>query len=232
VEFTGWAPLDVAGTLIRADGTAFGEGRPAGLHLGRVIHEAKIASGESTGEVEGDQPSARVQEGFIWETVVEYVIAGLPVDEAVELAFKRHCMMLRSGVTKQLQLVRDEIHGTPDGLNPMGPAVVIPELGIAWPAEPEMESYKATRRSLRHARTQSDFESQFWTWVMQEAGYLHMAGLRRVRWCVWWLAGDYSKGKGTGPQMLEARARFEVDELAKMWHGVCMIADRIKGRAE
>lgn len=225
MDFTGWAPIDVEGNLRRADGSLFGEGRPAGVHLGQIIHAAKVASGENTGEVEGDQPSVRVQEGFIWETVVEYIVAGLPVDEAVELAFKRYCLMLRKGVVQQLRLERDGIHGTPDGLNPLGPAVA----SMGWPAEPELESYKSTRRSLRNARTGPDFEANFWTWVMQEGGYCMMAGLRRVRWIVWWQAGDYSKGKGTGPQMLEARGRFDDEELARLWHGICMIRDRIAG---
>src|SRR5688572_29486705 len=178
MEFSGWTPLDIEGTLLRADLTKFGEGRAAGLHLGSVIHTAKVAAGEKVGEVEGDQPSVRVQEGFLWETVLEYVLAGSPVDEAVALAFKRHMMHLRSGVVTQLKLELDGIHGTPDALDPR---------------VPQLESYKCTRRSLRNARTAEDFEGHFWTWLMQEKGYCKMAGVQQVRWMVWWQAGDYSK---------------------------------------
>jgi hypothetical protein len=213
VEFSGWTPLDVEGSLLRADLTKFGEGRAAGLHLGSVIHHAKVAAGENVGEIEGDQPSVRVQEGFLWEVVVEYVLAGCPVDEAVNLAFKRHMLHLRSGVVTQHKLELDGIHGTPDALDP---------------TVPQLESYKSTRRSLRNARTAEDFEGHFWTWLMQEKGYCKMAGVQQVRWMVWWQAGDYSKGKGTGPQMLEATARFTDSELQQNWDGVLAIAARLR----
>lgn len=217
IEWSGWMPLDVAGSLRRADLTAFGEGRAPGLHLGAVIHAAKVAAGENVGEVEGDQPSVRVQEGFIFETVVEYLIAGAPFDEAVDLAFKRYMLHLRRGIVTQLRLELDSIHGTPDALDP---------------TVPQHESYKSTRRSLRNARSQEDFEANFWTWCMQEMGYCRMAGIDRVRWIVWWQAGDYSRGKGTGPCVLEATARFGQDELERNWQGVCAIAARLRAEGE
>lgn len=217
MEFSGWSPLDVAGQLRRADLTPFGEGRAPGLHLGAVIHSVKVAAGENVGEVEGDQPSVRVQEGFLWEVALEYIIAGVPVDEAIGLAFKRHMLHLRAGIVTQLKLELDGIHGTPDALDPR---------------VPQLESYKSTRRSLRNARTADDFEAHYWTWLMQEKGYCKMAGVDRVRWVVWWQAGDYSRGKGTGPVMLEATARFTQDELDANWHGVCAIAARLRGVAE
>jgi len=215
MEFSGWTPLDVEGSLRRADLTRFGEGRAAGLHLGRIVHIAKEAAGENVEDVPGDQPSVRVQEGFLWETVVEYVLAGAPVDEAIALAFKRHMLHLRTGVVTQLRLELDGIHGTPDALDP---------------SVPQLESYKSTRRSLRYARTADDFEAHFWTWMMQEKGYCKMAGVDRVRWMVWWQAGDYSRGKGTGPQMLEATAQFSAEELDANWRGVCAIAARERER--
>lgn len=212
-----WVPLDVAGNLLRADLTAFGEGRAAGLHLGAIIHTAKVAAGENVGEIEGDQPSARVQEGFLFETALEYMIAGVGFDEAMDLAFKRHMLYLRLGIVTQLRLELDSIHGTPDGLAPL---------------VPELESYKYTRRSLRHARTATDFENNFWTWCMQEKGYCKMAGIQQVRWVVCWGAGDYGKGRGTGPQVLEARARFDGDELDANWRGVRTIAARMRAAEE
>jgi hypothetical protein len=217
VEFSGWTPLDVQGNLRRADLTPFGEGRAAGLHLGGVIHTAKVAAGESVGEVDGDQPSVRVQEGFLWEVILEYVLAGCPVDEAVNIAFKRHMLHLRTGVVTQLRLELDGIHGTPDALDPN---------------VPQLESYKSTRRSLRKARTTEDFEQNFWTWMMQEKGYCKMAGVQQVRWIVWWQAGDYSRGAGSGPQMLEATARFSAEELDANWRGVCAIAARMRAAEE
>lgn len=215
MEFSGWTPIDVEGTMLSADLRPMGEGRPAGLHLGSIIRAAKVAAGESVEAPDGDQPGVRMQEGFLWETIVEYVLGGLGFDEAAALAFKRHCLALREGVVKQVRLERDGIHGTPDAIDP---------------SVPQLESYKSTRRSLRHARTKEDFEEQFWTWVMQEAGYCHMAGLDRVRWIVLWQAGDYSKGKGTGPQMLEASAKWTQEELRANWAGVLQIAGRMTQR--
>lgn len=223
MDFSGWSELDVMGSMVRADGTRVGEGRPAGMHLGYIVNEMKRASGERTGAVEGDQDGVRMQEGFVWELALEYMIAGMTLDEAIELAFKRHCTMLRRGVVTQLRLELDEIHGTPDALNPHGRALWTPSS-----EEPELESYKATRRTLRKALTADDFATNFWTWIVQESGYLKMAGLRQVRWIVWWVAGDYSKGKGTGPRVMEARARFEQHELDATWAGIRTIAERLR----
>lgn len=210
-----------------------GVGREPGLRVGAIVHAAKLAAGEPMEAPEGDQDGVRIQEGFLWEVIAEYVAAGVPVDEAIEVAFKRYQLQLRKGVCTQLHLELDGIKGTPDGLNPNGPEIVT-DPGEEWAhytgarGVAELESFKATRRTLRNARTAVDFEGFFWTWVMQECGYLKMAGLRQVRWVVWWLAGDYSRGKGTGPQMLEARARFSQEEIDTQWRGICTIAARLR----
>lgn len=215
-----WVDVDIEGQLRTSELEPMGRNRASSewdFGLGDVVRIAKVAAGENVGEVEGDQPSVRVQEGFMFETVVEYMIAGLPFDAAVDLAFKRYMLHLRGGIVRQVRLVKDRIRGTPDALDPF---------------VPQHESYKSTRRSLRHARSAVDFEANFWTWVMQEAGYCHMAGIDRVRWIVWWQAGDYSKGKGTGPRVMEATARFSAGELEANWNGVCAIAARERARRE
>lgn len=212
-----WVPVDVAGSLRTADLEHMGVGRASAewdMGLGDVVRAAKVAAGESVSEVEGDQPSVRVQEGFVFETIVDYVLAGVAWDEAVDLAFKRYALCVRPWL-RQVRLVKDRIRGTPDALDPR---------------VPEMVSIKSTRRSLRKARSADDFEENFWTWTMQEKGYCHMAGLTQVRWIVWWQAGDYSRGKGTGPQVLEAAATFTQAELDANWSGVCAIAARERAR--
>lgn len=211
-----WEPFDVAGSMRTADLEPMGTGRTSpewDLGLGEVIHMAKVAAGENVGEIEGDQPSVRPQEGFWFETMVEYLLAGVSFDEAADLAFKRYMLHVRKDVVKQVRVMKDRIRGTPDAIDP-----TVPEL---W-------SIKATRRTLRKARSAADFEENFWTWCMQEKGYCHMSGLDRVRWYVWWQAGDYSKGKGTGPQVLTAAASFERDELERNWNGVLAIAARLR----
>lgn len=216
IEFSGWTPIDIAGQLRDADLRAMGVGRESpewDLGMGDVTRAAKVAAGESVSDVEGDQPGVRIQEGFLFETTIEYVLAGVEFDEAVDLALKRYMLSLRKGVLRQVRLVKDRIRMTPDALDPLVPCI---------------ESYKSTRRSLRHARTQDDFEANFWPWIMADAGYAYAAGLDRCRYIVWWQAGDYSKGRGTGPQVLECVVRWSAEELERNWHGVRTIADRLR----
>lgn len=214
-----WVPLDIVGNMRDAELLPMGVGRESpewDMGMSAVIHAAKVAAGENVGDVDGDQPGVRVQEGFLFETVVEYIIAGVPFDEAVGLAFRRYALSLRSGIVTQVRYVKDRIRLTPDALDPF---------------VPQHESYKSTRRTLRNARRAEDFEANFWTWCMQEMAYLHAAGLDRVRWIVWWQAGDYSKGRGTGPCVLEATARFTAEEMVRNWQGVSTIADRLREAA-
>lgn len=214
--FSGWESLDMIANARTCDGEMMGRDRQSpdwDYGIGEVVHYAKVQAGENVGDIPDDQPGARIMEGFLFEQIIEYVMAGMGFDEAANLAFKRYMMhQLRTGVVKQVRLVKDRLRGTPDGDNP---------------AAEELESCKATRRTLRNARTGEDFEANFWTWLMSDKAYLHMAGRRRVRYFVWWLAGDYSKGKGTGPQMLTATCEFTEDELVKNWNDVLAFKARI-----
>jgi hypothetical protein len=182
-----------------------GEGRPGGLHLSGIIHRMKVAAGENVGGIDGDQEGVRMQEGFLWESALEYVAAGMKLDEALEVAFKRYMIEVRSNITTQIMVEKDGIHMTPDAFNPT--------VG-------EIESYKVTRRTLRKARTQEDFEENFWPWLVQEKSYCYAVGVDTVRWIVLWQAGDYSKGVGSGPQMLESTAVFTPEELVENWRVV------------
>jgi hypothetical protein len=120
---------------------------------------------------------------------------------------------VRSGVVKQIAVQRDGIHMTPDGFN-----------SVAG----ELESYKVTRRTLRNARTQEDFESNFWAWCVQEKSYCLAVGVDTVRWIVLWAAGDYSRGPGSGPQMLTCVATFTAAELVENWRVVLRHAEALR----
>jgi hypothetical protein len=211
MQWTGWA--EVALEPRTDDLGKMGEGRSAGLHLSTVIHTMKVAAGERVGAVEGDQDGVRLQEGFLWERALEYVKGGVGLDEAMELAFKRYARALRAGVVKQLTVEKDGIHMTPDGLHV---------------AEGRAESYKCTRRSLRKALTLEDFEANFWTWMVQEKSYCWAMGVDSVRWIVLWAAGDYSRGVGSGPRVLETVCTFTVDELRKNWENVLVHAEGLR----
>jgi hypothetical protein len=211
MEWSGWSvfacePRD-------ASLRPLGEGRPPGLHLGAVLHRMKVAAGDRVGDVEGDQPYLRMQEGFLFESALEYVAAGMGLDEALEVAFKRYMIAIRSGITRQVAVERDGIHMTPDALDP--------ERGL-------IESYKVTRRTLRNARTQSDFEAYFWAWMVQEKSYALACGVDTCRWIVLWQAGDYSRGVGSGPQMLECTATWTPEELMANWQTVLMHAEGLR----
>ena len=208
MKWTGWTvfPVEFRDSEMRKQG----EGRSPGLHLGTVIHRMKVAVGENVGAVDGDQDGVRMQEGFLWEAALEYVCAGLPLDEALEVAFKRYMVAVRSGITKQIAVEKDGIHMTPDAFNPVAG---------------ELESYKVTRRSLKNAKTQDEFEQNFWPWMVQEKSYAYAVGVDTVRWIVLWQAGDYSKGVGSGPQMLECTAVFTPDELVQNWRTVLKHAE-------
>ena len=117
VEWTGWSDFPVHEQMLSAELTPMGEGRPAGLHLSAVIQRMRVAAGEKSGEIPGDQPMTRMQEGFLWETALEYMIGGLSLDDAIELAFKRHMIALRKNITTQTKVEKDGIHMTPDGLD-------------------------------------------------------------------------------------------------------------------
>jgi len=173
----------------------------------------KVGVGENVGGIAGDQENVRMQEGFLWESALEYVAAGLPLDEALNIAFKRYMVNIRQGVTKQIKSERDGIHMTPDAFNP--------EAG-------ELESYKMTRRSLSKARTQDGFEGNFWPWFVQEKSYCYALGVDTVRWIVLWQAGDYSKGVGSGPQMLTCTAVFTPKELVDNWTVVLKQAEPLR----
>lgn len=211
MRWSGWTvwPVEPRASDLRP----MGEGRPPGLHLGAVIHRMKVGVGENVGNVEGDQDNVRIQEGFLWESALEYVSSGMSLDEALDVAFKRYMVKCREHVTKQISVERDGIWMTPDAFNPVAG---------------ELESYKVTRRTLKNAKTQEDFEAHFWPWLVQEKSYCLAMGCDTVRWIVLWQAGDYSKGPGSGPQMLQCVATFTPEELVENWRVVLAQAEALR----
>lgn len=209
--WSGWAEWPVE--MRDADLRAKGEGRPAGLHLSDVIRRMQVAVGDKVGAIEGEQDGLRMQEGFILEIALEYVAAGMGLDAAMDVAFRRYMMATRAPVVKQVKAELDGIHMTPDGFNP--------EAG-------EIESYKLTRKSFAKAREKSEFETNFWHWLVQEQAYCRALSVDTVRWIVLWQAGDYSKGVGSGPRLLTCTATFTPEELDKNWRLVLTHAEPLR----
>lgn len=201
MKWSGWEPFPLE--IRRADGSKMGEGRGTHLHLSHVLSEMSAAAGEKVwGDAIDPSGSVIIQEGFLWETALEYVAAGMAIDAAFELAFKRYMVGLRSDIVTQIALEKDGIHMTPDGLDK---------------ANGQLESYKFTRRSLSRAKTQTEFETNFWKWIVQEKSYCYAAGVDTVRWIVLFQASDYGKGVGTFPVALQSAGQFTLEELVENW---------------
>ena len=180
-----------------------GEGRLEGLHLGEIIQQMKKAAGEGyKNSITEKQLGVYAQVGFLWETAAEYMTAGLPLEEAMDVAFKRQ-MVHSNSLAKQVKVAKEGIHMTPDSFDA--------ERG-------ELISYKATWRSFKKAATQADFERNFWAWVTQEAAYAYALGVDTATWVVLWVCGDYTGAKQ--PIAMQARATWTAEELAENWRVV------------
>lgn len=208
-----WVPIDVCG--LDASLAPMGTGRGTELHLGSIVKEMKRAAGENVDSIPGEQEWLRAQVGFLWEAAVEYVIAGMAIDEALELAFKRHMRALRQ-MQRQVKLERDGIHMTPDAVDGR-----------------YLLSWKATWRGFGKAATLADFEDNFWSWHTAEKAYaaaaqvagLLPAGEATCAFEVLWVRGDY-RGAG-GPKATRCEVTWESEELAENWRVILAHRERM-----
>lgn len=235
-RWTGWEPIDVAG--LDAALQPMGTGRGAELHLGQIVKAMKEAAGEKVGDIPGEQPWLRAQCGFLWEAAVEYTLAGMGFEDAMELAFKRMMRMLRTDLVRQVKLVRDGVHMTPDGIdNGYRPGEMVPVVALGDPLPPRLGrrlySWKLTWRGQGKAATLEDFEENFWTWMVAEKAYVAAAqfmgmlpaGDATCRFEVLWVRGDY-RGAG-GPKALATEVTWSSEELASNWQTVLKHRDRV-----
>ena len=211
MEFSGWSPYPLE--VKSADLTPMGEGRPEGLHLGTVLKQVKKAAGETYRDIPGEQEGVRIQVGFLWETAVEYMAAGLSLDDALDTAFKR-LMVHSHSLATQVQVKKDGILMTPDAFDP---------------GRGHLLSFKATWRSFAKAKSKEDFESNFWTWIMQEASYAYALGVDSATWVVLWVCGDYSGPKS--PKVMQATVRWTAEELTENWRIVLQHAKSLDSTA-
>lgn len=222
-RWTGWVPIDVTGLDAALD--PMGTGRGSELHLGAILKEMKVAAGENVDDIPGEQPWLRAQTGFLFEVAVEYIIAGMEIDAAIELAFKRHMRALRRDIVRQVRLERDGIHMTPDGVE----------------RNRTLISWKATWRGAGKAGWGNpdldaglrDFEDNFWPWHTAEKAYAaaaQVAGLlppgdATCRWEVLWVRGTY-RGPG-GPIAASCEVTWSEAELAENWRVVLAHRERM-----
>lgn len=174
-----------------------GTGRSSGLHLSSLVKAAvQEITGKEMKSIEGEQEGIRAQMGFLWERALEY-------------AFREYMGAERKGIKKQLKVELDGVKGSPDGLSIK---------------DNVLEEYKCTWRSMR--RWNEDPEENFLYWFMQVKGYLHMLGLKRVRFFIFWVNGDYTYKPGKGPQVTTQEFEFTQEELEDNW--ALLIAQRGK----
>jgi len=224
-RWTGWSPIDVTGLDAALD--PMGHGRGSELHLGSIIRAMKVAAGGSVDDIPGEQPWLRAQVGFLWEQAVEYLLAGATLDDAMELAFKRHMRALRGNLARQVRLERDGVHMTPDGIE----------------AGQTLISWKATWRGAGKAGWGNpdldgglaDFEDNFWPWFVAEKAYAAAAqragllpeGEATCRFEVLWVRGNY-RGAG-GPIAAAAEVTWTPEEMDANWAAVLAHKGRMEG---
>jgi len=178
-----------------------GYGRRIGLHVSGLVKAAVTAiTGETPKAIEGEQENVRSTMGFLWERALEY-------------AFKEYMQVERKGIKKQISAELDGVIGTPDGLSVK---------------DNVLEEYKCTWRSMR--RWNEDPEGNFLYWFMQVKGYLHMLGLTRVRFFIFWVNGDYTYKPGRGPQVTTQEFSFTQGELEDNW--ALLMAHKPKAKEE
>jgi hypothetical protein len=233
--FGDWYLLDPL-PLRDASLEVMGTGRnPDDIHVGQIIRWRRERNGDAFVSTPGEQEGVRMQVGFLHESAIEYILAGMPFDEAYSLAFKRWLMPLRpeTEVARQVKLIKDDIHGTPDAL--------LVGKGVC-------ESFKATWKSLKKAcganakecpdatlpiaTDEDSFREHFWHWLDAEAAYCWMFDppVDTVRFYVLWMMGDYSYRPGFGPQVRYMDVTWTPEELAAGWREMVRDYAAIKER--
>lgn len=211
--WTGWEDFPLSRR--REDLTLIGDGRRPGKHVSDSIRRMKVEMGENVGGIPGEAPWLRPQIGFLFEFALEVMAAtGCRYDEALAVALKRHLAADRTNVEKQLRLVYDDIHGTPDGLDLDNRC---------------MESYKCTWRSSRGSEDLTFFLEKFWTWDLQERAYLkmynetHEEKVYSCRWIVLFVCGDYRRP--IGPRCQTTMVTWSPEEIDRAWESIVAHAE-------
>lgn len=165
--------------------------RPSGLHVSGLVRAAfKNLFATEKKAIEGEQEFVRSMAGFLWERAMEYAFTEY-------MQAERKPKLYQSLVEKALPDGRI-VTGTPDGVR-----------------DDCIEEYKATWRSMR--KWSEDPEREFWMWMAQVKAYCYMTGLKKARFFIFWVNGDYSYKTGRGPQVTTCEMEFTDDELQENW---------------
>lgn len=141
----------------------------------------------------------------------------MPLRMAVGVAWEAFVVQLWPSLIWQPgEIKMDGIVGSPDGINTqlMPEAVVLEEIKCTWMSRMEPGVKPPVPRNILNMKR----------WMMQVAGYCHMASLTHCRLHVLWVNGDY---RSSGPQYYTYLISFTEAELARMWNN--MILPNVSG---
>ena len=179
-----------------------GTDRTQGMHLSDIVKRMLKAEG------------AKNLEGIEGEQKWMRAQIGFLWEAAIEWAWQEY-----NGITRPVEhgakLLYDDIHGSPDGIHKI---------------EHRLEEYKFTWKSMR--RWEEAAEEEFWSWMVQTQGYLHMWNqthpdehMNEVRFLVFWAGGAYQFKPGRGPQPTETVIGWEDAVLESNWKTILRYRD-------
>lgn len=194
--------------------------RSPGIHVSDVLRELLVAIGRYEERAEGEMPNETMWDlGFAWEDVLGRVLADRMAGAENEQRLP------------QMELERDGIYGSPDGVLMNGLA----RKGMDGTILLHQEEIFIEETKLTWMSSRNSLDSpKLLPYVLQGKTYCAMAGCNVVRIRAFFVNGDYSyTTKGPNPIPREWYVRFNDRELEEWWVGFLRHAEkmRLEGRA-
>jgi len=196
-------------TPLAADWRPMGEGRPEGLHLSDILYgqmyDDKLGRPAWKDAPDDDVPNPRMQMGFLWERAIHHVWVEFMQNQPLDWDL-------------QVQVQKDGIHMTPDGVSHAGPerdCVCAEGQECEAHSDKKLIECKATWRTLR--KWEEDPEEEFAVWFWQVKAYMHALGLNTVQFYNFFVNGDYRYKNGRGPIVVTQEFTFSDTELEDNW---------------
>lgn len=204
-----------------------GEARAPGMHLGTVLKAMRVAAKQKSGPIEGEDPGARPEIGFLFERAASLMWAGVPYAVALEAAWKDYCGTVLELDEYQSKLAQDGVQMTPDGLMQVDGQRSLASFKLTW------KSMKKWREDTLAVNAGGSAE-HFWSWLFAEEAYARAYMLRdaqetmRCRFFIFWVNGDYTYKPGHGPQATYCDVFFSTAEMEQDWRVMLRYRDWIK----
>ncbi len=174
------------------------KGRSPGLHLGEVVREYGVATGQVKLVSEArNTKELHFAKGFLWERIFTHVWGQMEAEKYRN----------RENYLSQPELQVDGIFMTPDGVDLEGDC---------------LDEFKATTRSINKF---DNLEAHFDLWLVQIMGYLYGLQMTKCRLIVLFLCGDY---KPPFPEVRAKQLVFTQRELDENWRLIMNYARRMR----